>query len=111
MAVALGYGDTGMLFSSRVNGERITELVSQLNGKTFDLFTVPNFAIYDENDAALFNAVKATYAVVIASATNPPEDATMNALIASGVSLDNTCITRDGSIEIRSDGTTVTMKQ
>lgn len=111
MAVALNFGETSMLFTSRVDGDRVTELVGQLDGKTFDLFTVPNFAIYDQNTPALFSAVKATYAAVIASTTNPPEDATMNALADAGIGNGNIRITSNGSIEISSDGKTVTMKQ
>ncbi len=111
MAVALNFGETSMLFTSRVDGDRVTELVGQLDGKTFDLFTVPNFAIYDQNTPALFSAVKATYAAVIASTTNPPEDATMNALADAGIETSKIRITSNGSIEISSDGKTVTMKQ
>lgn len=111
MAVALNFGETSMLFTSRVDGDRVTELVGQLDGKTFDLFTVPNFAIYDQNTPALFSAVKATYAAVIASTTNPPEDATMNALADAGIENSNIRITSNGSIEISSDGKTVSMKQ
>lgn len=111
MAVALDFDKTSMLFTSRVDGERLTELVGQLNGKTFDLFTVPNFAIYDQNTPALLSAIKATYAAVIASTTNPPEDATVQALADAGIKSENIRVTRDGSIEISSDGKQVTMKQ
>lgn len=111
MAVALDYGKTSMLFTSRVAGERVTELVGQLDGKTFDLFTLPNFAIYDDNSAALFEAVKATYAVAVASNTNPPEEATMTALADAGVKDANTFVTSNGSVEITFDGKAVNVKQ
>lgn len=111
MAVALDYGETSMLFTSRIDGARINELITQLDGKTFNLFSVPNFGIYDKNSSKLFSAVKATYAVVVASNTNPPADETMSALTEAGVKAENTLVTRDGSIEITSNGTAVTMKQ
>lgn len=111
MAVALAYGETSMLFTSRINGERVTELVGQLGGKTFDLITAPEFGIYDENLPALFSAVKAKYAAVVASNTNPPEDATIKALTDSGIKAVDICNTANGSIEISSDGKAVSMKQ
>lgn len=111
MAVALNYGETSMLFTSRVTGERVSELVGQLAGKTFDLITVPEFGVYDDNLPMLFSAVKATYAAVVASNTNPPDEATITALTDSGIKAADICNTANGSIEITSDGKAVSMKQ
>lgn len=111
MAVALNYGETSMLFTSRVTGDRVGELVGQLAGKTFNLITVPEFGVYDDNLPMLFSAVKAQYAAVVASNTNPPDDATITALTDSGIKAVDICNTANGSIEISSDGKAVSMKQ
>lgn len=109
MAVALNYGDTSMLFTSRVTGDRVTELVGQLGGKTFNLMTAPEFGIYDNNLPALLSAVKPSLVAVVASNTNPPADEALKAINVAGVT--STLVTSNGSIEISSDGKEVTMKQ
>lgn len=100
-----------MLFSSRIAGDRVAEVSTQLSGVDVDCLIVPNFGAYDDNLAGLLSTVKAEYAVIVASTNNPPADLTLTALTTAGISTENTFITRDGSIEISADGTTFSIKQ
>lgn len=110
LAVAVTYKDTSFLMTSRVAGERVDELISDLSGKTFNLITVPNYGIYDSRYDALFNALGAKYAIAICS-NNVEKDQmhseTLTALKNAGMTV---YATRDGSVEIRMDGTNVTVQ-
>ena len=108
VAVAVTHGKTSFLYTSRVMGDRVTELVSQIDGRTFDFFTVPNFGRADTNSASLFSAVGAKYGVIFASTKNPPETATEQALKTAGITY---FITRDGGVEATTNGTELTIKQ
>lgn len=111
MAVVASFGQSDLLFTSRIAGERLAELTSQLSGKTFEFITAPNFGAYDDNLPAFLDGVKAQYCAIVASNNNPPADSTMSALLAAGLKEGNILVTRDGSIELSTDGTTITMKQ
>ncbi|MBO4356475.1 MAG: MBL fold metallo-hydrolase [Clostridia bacterium] len=109
VAVAVTYEGQNLLMTSRVAGERINELIADLNGKTFNTITVPNYGIYDSNDDALFNAVKAKSAIAICS--NNAEKKQMDAATISALTSVGTKVyaTRDGSIEVHlsSEGTSI----
>ncbi|MGM9637466.1 MAG: ComEC/Rec2 family competence protein [Eubacteriales bacterium] len=110
LAVAVTYKDTSFLMTSRVAGERVDELISDLSGQTFDLITVPNYGIYDSRYDALFTALGARYAVAICSNNAEKDqmhDETLAALKNAGITV---YATRDGSVEIRMDGTNVTVQ-
>lgn len=107
IAVSLEYKDTSFLMTSRIAGERVDELVSDLAGKTFDLITLPNYGIYNEKYDSLFTTLGAKYAVAICSNNtekNQMNPETIAAVKSAGISV---YATRDGSVEIRLDGTNV----
>lgn len=107
LAVSLTYGSKSFLMTSRITGERVGELVSDLSGKTFDLITVPNYGIYDSSYDALFSALKATHAIAICSNNaekNQMHTETLAALKAAGTKV---YATRDGSIEVQINGSYV----
>ena len=111
MAVAMSFGGNSMLFTSRIAGERLKELTSQIKGKDFDCIMAPNFGAYDDNLPGFLSEAKAEYGVIVASNNNPPADATVSAMIKAGIKEGNFLITRDGSIEISCDGKAFSMKQ
>ncbi len=111
MAVLATFGKNNVLFTSRVAGDRMAELTGQLSGVDVDCLIAPNFGAYDDKLPALLSAVKAEYAVVVASTNNPPADQTLSALVAAGIATDHTFITREGSVEMSADGTTFSIKQ
>ncbi len=100
VVVGINGGKQKVLYTSRIAGERVTEVIKQLDGKTYDAMIVPNFGIYDTNLPALLEAVKPTYAVVIASANNPVANATAAAVLAGGVSENHFFNTMNGSVEM-----------
>lgn len=111
MAVAMNYGKNSILFTSRIAGDRLAELTTQIDGKDFDCIIAPNFGAYDDKLPAFLTAAKAESAVVVASNSNPPAEATISALTAAGIDATKIFITRDGSVEISADGTNFTIKQ
>ena len=108
VAVAVTHGKTSFLYTSRVMGDRVNELIGQIEGRTFNLFTAPNFGRADANSAALFSKVGAKYAVIFASTKNPPETSTEQALRDAGITY---FVTRDGGVEASTNGTELTIKQ
>lgn len=111
MAVAMDFGDNSMLFTSRVTGARLSELTTQLNGKDFDCIMAPNFGAYDEKLPAFLTAVKAETAVIVASNSNPPAEATLKAMTSAGIHQNKIFTTNNGSVEISTDGNEFSIKQ
>lgn len=109
LAVAMTYGSKSFLMTSRIAGERVGELIGDLNGQTFDLITVPNYGIYDSGYDALFSVLKAAHAIAICS-NNAEKDQmhpqTLAALKNAGTKI---YATRDGSIEVDIDGSYISI--
>jgi len=108
VAVSVTHGSVKFLYTSRVMGDRVTELIGQLDGKTYDLITVPNYGRYDDNLPALLTATAPKYAVIFASNTNPPASATESALTSANVTY---FVTRNGGVEAQSTGSALEIKQ
>lgn len=98
------HGATTMLLTSKINGERLTEVAQTFKDKKYSLVTVPNYGIYDANLEALFGAIKTDYAVVVTSTTNPLPAETLAVLTASGIDEAKIFNTVNGSIEVSSLG-------
>lgn len=111
MAIAMAFGKNSMLFPSRIAGARLAELTTQLGGKDFDCIMAPNFGAYDDKLPAFLTAVKAEYAVIVASNSNPPAEATLQAMTSAGIDQAKIFATNNGSVEISTDGTNFTIKQ
>ncbi len=111
MAIAMNFGKNSMLFPSRIAGERLNELTTQIKDKDFDCIMAPNFGAYDEKLPAFLSAAKAEYAVIVASNSNPPAEATLQAITAAGIDQTKLFVTSNGSVEISTDGNTFTIKQ
>ena len=108
IAVGMKHGKVSFLYTSRVSGDRVKELMDQIDGQTFDIITAPDYGRFDDNYPSLFSAVSAKYAVIFASTKNPPEAATEGALKDAGITY---YITRDGGVEAKSDGSVLEVKQ
>ena len=109
MAVTVSYGEKSFLMTSRIKGERVTELLTDLGGKTFDLITVPNYGIYDSAYDNLFTALGAKYAV--AFCTNNSEKTQMDVKTIAELTEAKTLVyaTRDGSVEVKMTKTGITV--
>lgn len=108
VALSITHGDAKFLYTSRVAGDRVTELISQIGDTKYDFITVPNFGRYDAKYEALFNAVSPKYAVIFASTKNPPETSTVSLLENASITY---YVTRDGGVEADSNGSTFNVKQ
>lgn len=108
VALSITHGNAKFLYTSRVAGDRVTELISQIGDTKYDLVTVPNFGRYDAKYETLFNTVSPKYAVIFASTKNPPETSTTQLLDNAKITY---YVTRDGGVEAKSDGSTFTVKQ
>ena len=111
MAIAMNFGANSMLFTSRIAGERLSELTTQIKGKDFDCILAPNFGAYDDNLPAFLSEVKADNAVIVASNSNPPAEATLKAMTAAGIDQAKIFATNNGSVEISVDGKAFSIKQ
>ena len=98
------HGATLMLLTSKINGERLTEIADMFKDKKYSLVTVPNYGIYDANLEALFGAIKTDYAVVVTSNTNPLPTETENVLKGAGLDMAKLFNTVNGSVEASSLG-------
>ena len=108
VALSIVHNDVKFLYTSRIAGDRVNEVISQIGDNKYNLITVPNYGIYDAKYDALFTATGAKNAVIFASTKNPPEVGTTGALDSAKISY---LVTRDGGIEARSNGTELTIKQ
>lgn len=98
------HGATLMLLTSKINGDRLTEVADMFKGKEYSLVTVPNYGEYDAKLKDLFDAIKTEYAVVVTSNTNPLPAETEAVLKDSGLDMAKLFNTVNGSIEISSLG-------
>ncbi len=109
LAVTMTYGSKSFLMTSRIAGERVGEVLSDLNGQTFDLITVPNYGIYDSSYDNLFNTLKPVHAIAICS-NNAEKDQmhpqTLTALKNAGTKV---YATREGSVEVDIDGSYISI--
>ena len=105
VVLSITHGSVKFLYTSRIAGDRVTEVITQISGNKYNLITVPNYGIYDAKYDSLFTATGATNAVIFASTKNPPEISTTAALETAKITY---LVTRDGGVEVRSDGTAIT---
>jgi len=98
------HGATNMLLTSKINGDRLTEVADMFKDNEYSLVTVPNYGEYDANLEKLFKAIKTEYAVVVTSTTNPLPAETEAVLKNSGLDMAKLFNTVNGSIEASSLG-------
>ncbi len=108
VALTITHGKVNFLYTSRIAGERVDEVISQIGDTKYDLITVPNYGIFDAKYPALFTAAGAAKAVIFASTKNPPEIATTSALETAKITY---FVTRDGGVEAESVAGVLSIKQ
>lgn len=108
VALTITHGKVNFLYTSRIAGERVDEVISQIGDTKYDLITVPNYGIFDAKYPALFTASGATKAVIFASTKNPPAIATTSALETAKFTY---FVTRDGGVEAESASDVLSIKQ
>lgn len=108
LAVAVDSKGMDVLIASDIFGARVQELITALNGKTFDILQVPKHGAFNDQVEPLINAVAPKYAVIFASANNPADPRTINLLTEKEIT---TYITMNGSVEAKFKNNTLTVKQ
>ena len=108
LVIDLHHGSTRMLLTSKINGERLTEVAEMFKDAKFDLVTVPNYGEFDEKLEAFFKAFKTEYSVVVTSGTNPLPAETKAAMEAAGIDTGKLYDTINGAIEISTSGAGIT---
>lgn len=108
LAVAVESEGLDILIASDIFGARVPELITALDGKTFDILQVPKHGDFNDQIEPLLDAVKPDYAVIFASANNPADPRTLNLLNEKEIT---TYITMNGSVEGKFKNSTITVKQ
>lgn len=108
LAVAVDSKGMDVLIASDIFGARVSELITALNGKKFDILQVPKHGAFNDQVENLVNATSPKYAVIFASANNPADPRTVNLLTEKEIT---TYITMNGSVEAKYKNNTLTVKQ
>lgn len=108
LAIAVDSAGMDILIASDIFTNRVTELITALNGKKFDILQIPKHGAYNDKVEPLIDAVSPKYAVIFASANNPADPRTLNLLNEKGIT---TFITMNGSVEGKYKNETLTVKQ
>lgn len=108
LAVSVDYSDFSMLLCSDIYGARVNTLISDLNGKTFDLLQIPYHGAYSDTVEPLLDATQPPYAVIFASNNNPEDVRVTNLLTEKNITY---YVTKGGSVEVKLENGILTVKQ
>ena len=104
LVIEVVHGNTEMLLTSKINGDRLTEVGEMFKDREFDLVWVPNYGEYDAKLEDLFGKIKTEYAVVVTSNTNPLPENTKAVLVACGIEEEKIFNTVNGAVEVKCNG-------
>lgn len=107
LILRLQFGDVRFLFAGDAEEARIAELLQE-GDLACDVLKVPHHGKKHDNNAQLFQAAGASYAVITCSEEEPEKQATVRLLEEAGSTV---LLTRLGEITITSDGKRVTALQ
>ena len=107
LVVRLTHGDVRFLFAGDAENARLAELLDEGNLES-DVLKVPHHGRYAGLSAAFFAAVSPEYAVITSDGDDPEDPETVRALEAAGAQV---LLTREGTVEITSDGEDVRAAQ
>lgn len=106
LVVRLQFGDNRFLFAGDAEEARIAELLVE-GDLACDVLKVPHHGKKHDNNALLFQAAGATYAVITSSDEEPEKQETVRLLELAGSTV---LLTRLGEITLCSDGQEVTLQ-
>lgn len=107
LAISVTHGKNKFLFTGDAEEARTEEILKVFKGE-YDFLKIPHHGRYNLMTQALLSSVKPQYAVITDSNKNPAEDSVLNILEEIGCAVYRT---KDGSINILSDGTNITVTQ
>ena len=107
LAISVTHGENRLLFTGDAEADRISEII-QSCGKEYAFLKVPHHGKYNKNTNKLIDTVKPSYAVITDSEKNPAEEKVVYALEKVGC---NVYYTKNGDINLLSNGRTIEIKQ
>ncbi len=107
LVISVTHGDNKFLFAGDAEKDRLQELSSQLE-LDHDFLKMPHHGKYNKETINFLKGVTPTYTVICDSDKNPAEDDAVKALETVGSEIYHT---RDGDVDIFSDGTSITLLQ
>ena len=107
LVISVTHGENTFLFAGDAEKDRLTEVLSEF-GKQYDFLKVPHHGKYNKNTKRFITTVKPVYSVICDSEKNPAEDETISILEYVGSEIYST---KDGNINVLSDGTEIKIIQ
>ncbi len=107
LVISVTHGDNKFLFAGDAEEDRLAELSSQLD-LDHDFLKMPHHGNYNKGTVNFLKGVTPTYTVICDSDKNPAEEKCVKALEMVGSEIYHT---RDGDVDIFSDGTAITVRQ
>lgn len=105
LIVSVEYGDNRFLFCGDAEDARISEFLDENTGN-YNFIKMPHHGRIGKKTATLISSVKPEFAVITSSNDEPESEQTMKLLNDAGV---GTFLTRNGDVEVISDGKTVSV--
>lgn len=107
LAISVTHGDNSFLFTGDAESTRLSEIMTQTN-RRYDFLKYPHHGRYNKKTKMFVESVQPKYAVITCSDKNPAEDETI--VILENADCD-VYYTKDGDVNIKSDGKEITITQ
>lgn len=104
LITTVAHGENTLVFMGDAEKDRIREYLSAGKDRTCDLIKVPHHGVYNKAVKELAAAAEASYAVITDSDKNPADEKTLAAFGESGAQI---LSTRDGTVHVLSDGSSL----
>ena len=107
LITAVRFGETAFLFTGDCEGERLLELLQTPLGR-YDVLQIPHHGKWQVQLPALLSMTQPSYVLITSSAAEPEDYMTLYTLQGEGI---GSLLTREGAIDLFSDGRAVTIRQ
>ena len=109
IVATIDYQNISMLFAGDAEQARLEEILHNDSlARTYDFVKMPHHGRYNELTPSFVEVISPRYAVITSSDKNIEDERTINLLQTIGAEV---YTTRNGNIEVTTDGTTINVKQ
>lgn len=109
IVATIDYQNISMLFAGDAEEERLEEILHNDNlARTYDFVKMPHHGRYNELTLSFVEVISPCYAVITSSNKNVEDERTVNILNTVGAEV---YTTRNGNIEVLTDGNTISIEQ
>lgn len=109
IVATIDYKNISMLFAGDAEQERLEEILHNEHlARTYDFVKMPHHGRYNERTQSFVEVISPRYAVITSSNKNIEDERTVNILETVG---SDVFTTRNGNIEVITDGKTINVKQ